>query len=121
MQCAGPVVSAVEAGERRMDLAVVAGEAADAAEQVGKARQVPGLLDVAAAHHRRKPQHLGAGLAVPRDQRREPFDHRLEQRRAAVNAGTAGLREQRTAEHIEPVFGQSLARACDGKCIGDLG
>jgi hypothetical protein len=71
-------VSAVKARERSVNFPVVAGKAADAAEQVGKTLEVSGLLDVAAAHHRRKAQHLGAGLAVPCDQRRQPLDDRFE-------------------------------------------
>jgi hypothetical protein len=93
LQRAGPVVATIEAGERGVDLAIIACKAADAAEQMGKAAEVPGLLHVAAAHHRREPQHLGAGLAVPRDQGRQPVDDRLEERGAAMNAGAAGRRE----------------------------
>jgi hypothetical protein len=109
VQRAGPVVATIEAGERGVDLAIIACKAADAAEQVGKAAEVPGLLHVAAGHHRREPQHLGAGLAAPRDQRRQPLDDRFEERGAAMNAGAAGRREQRPAEHIQPVFGRKLA------------
>ena len=70
----GPVAAGVEAADRGVDFALGAVQAADAAEQIGKALQIAGFLELAAAHHRRKAHHFGAGLAVPRDQRGEPLD-----------------------------------------------
>jgi hypothetical protein len=54
------------------------------ASATAESTTVPGLLHVAAAHHRREPEHLGAGLAAPRDQRRQPLDDRFEERGAAM-------------------------------------
>ncbi len=72
-----------------------------------EAVEIAGLLDVAAAHDGRKPQHLGVHLAALRDERRQPLDDRFEQRSAAVDAVAAGRLEQGAAERFEPVLGKA--------------
>ena len=51
---------ALEAVDRRADLALAAAERADAAEQMRKALEIAGFLDQRAADHRRKAQDFGA-------------------------------------------------------------
>ena len=73
-------------------------QAADAAEQIGKALQIAGFFQLPAVHHRRKAHHLGAGFAMPRDQGGEPLDHVLvkrgsaRRRRRCPSCGTAHRR-----------------------------
>jgi hypothetical protein len=94
-----------------VDFRLVALQAADAAEEMREAVEIAGLLDVAAAHHRRKSQHLGVGLAVLRDQRRQRLDDGFEQPRAGMDTMAAGRLKQRAAERVEPVFGAVGASA----------
>jgi hypothetical protein len=114
-QRVGPILAAIEPPDRGMDFRLVALQAADAAEQMRKAVEIACLLDVAAGHHRRKPQHLSVGFAAPRDQRRQRAYDGLEQRRAAMDTIAAGWFKQRAAERLEPIVG--AARTVDASCL----
>ncbi len=96
LQRVGPGLAALcEALHDAADVPLVAAKAADCAQQVREALQVAVPLQLGAAHHRRKAQHLGAGRPIGRDQRRQRFDHALVETGAGVNSVHAGLQKER--------------------------
>ena len=99
----GPVAAGIEAADRGVDFAFGAMQAADAAEQVGKALEIAGFLQLPAVHDRRKAHHFGAGFAMPRDQGGEPLDHILVERGPGVDAIGAHLVEQRVGEVVQRI------------------
>jgi hypothetical protein len=77
-----------------MDFPFGAVQAADAAEQVGKAFEIAGFLQLAAVHDRRKAHHLGARFAIARDQIKQPIHNLLVGAAAAVEAVDTGGQQQ---------------------------
>ncbi|MHC2366478.1 hypothetical protein ACVIQT_001116 [Bradyrhizobium diazoefficiens] len=78
-------------------------QAADASEQVRKALEIAGLLELGAAHHRWEAQRFGAGFAMAGDQRGEPLDDALIERGAGVDTVRAHAVEQLVGEMIERI------------------
>ncbi len=106
----GPIAAGREPVNRRADLLLAAMQAAHAAEEVRKAFQIARFLELAAAHHRWKAQHLGAAFALARDQARQAFHDLLVERRAGIDAVRAHRAKQRVGDQIERIapFGGSL-------------
>ena len=102
-QRCGPIAALVEAAYGLVNFAFGAVQAADAAEQVGKALQIARLLQLVAAHDRGKPQHFRGGLAVARDKSRQALDHLFVERSTSVDAVDAHRPEQRRGERFERI------------------
>ena len=85
-QRAGPVTAVVVPLDGRANGGFGAVQCAHAAEQIGKALQVPGFLKLRAAHHRRKAHDFRLRIALTCDVLLEPFDQIDVQRGARVDA-----------------------------------
>jgi hypothetical protein len=103
--------------------AIVALERVDRAGEIGEALQVFAVLEVVAAHGRRKAQHFGFLVgAQQRDCVVEPVDHVLEYLAAAIQAVLACINEDSRfnqtcpQRHVRRVVGRCLL--CIGGCNG---
>ncbi len=110
LQRRGPVLAGLELRDHGANVALAAMQAAHTAEEMRKALEIARLLQLLAAHDRRKSQDLGARLAMAGDQPGEALDHLLVERRAGIDAVGAHRPEQGLRDRIDAfaLLGRSL-------------